>query len=219
MLYLGGEPKPILAETWKTIAEQDESFDPIKSADCLSRNCWSRASSTNTRVHSSLGRPASNVSYEDSDTFDEEFVEPKRLVLPEISSSPYLVSQSQNNEVSHSNYPCRRNNHTVNSRTSNEMLRNSPINKFNNKTSDLSTPNFDSTVVMSQRSTGDRQSTSGQNSRTLASVMSRISSPTVKSLDQLWTTLTLWCGVFVTIILNTVGTAMSDICWCCSTVF
>ncbi|XP_048259290.1 fibrous sheath-interacting protein 1-like isoform X2 [Haliotis rufescens] len=111
--------RQIRAETWKAIAESDIYENGHE--DDLDIESVSRTSSRSTlRSSAVLERQSSDMSRFSNFSEPEE----KRLILPEISQSPYLVSQGLNNQVSKNETHYRRNHDRPLSRDSIDIVRN-----------------------------------------------------------------------------------------------
>ncbi|XP_071081004.1 fibrous sheath-interacting protein 1-like [Haliotis cracherodii] len=111
--------RQIRAKTWKAIAESD--IYENGHVNDLDIESVSRTSSRSTlRSSAVLERQNSDMSRFSNFAEPEE----KRLILPEISQSPYLVSQGLNNQVSKNETHYRRNHDRPLSRDSIDIVRN-----------------------------------------------------------------------------------------------
>ncbi|XP_046577320.1 LOW QUALITY PROTEIN: fibrous sheath-interacting protein 1-like [Haliotis rubra] len=157
--------RQIRAETWKAIAESD--IYENGHADDMDLESISRTSSRSTlRLSSVLEKQTSDMSrlY--------NFAEPegKRLILPEINQSPYLVSQGLNNQVSKNETHHRRNNDRPLSRDSIDMVRN------NLNGDDYVTDRDTEGMIVPRPPSGDRRSNTD-----LSSSKSRTVTPLLQS--------------------------------------
>ncbi|KAK6183572.1 hypothetical protein SNE40_011027 [Patella caerulea] len=92
------EMEPISAETWRVVAEQKIDDEEIKNI-----NVTHKHSASDSRLRNSRSRQSSfeeynqNIFSSQSETSKPEY--DKRPFLPEISKSPFLISQGLNNEI------------------------------------------------------------------------------------------------------------------------